>query len=457
MTDAQSINVADNSRPLTFSDVVGQVYATGVGQRIGQGIISGQGYILTGPKGCGKTSVARIIARAVNCKNRDPETGDPCNECPSCQLALKGAHYQIEEVNAADKRGVGDMRDLLESMSLSVNSGYRVYILDEVHMLTKEAFSVLLKPMEQPPENVLFIATTTNPEMIPDTIVSRCPIIPINPLEDDDIKKVLHRVIEVNKEEQPLWSEVTEADINHAVRMAQGSARQAITTLSGVIYHGVSQGDAVDVSQEIASSMLDGDTVSVLSSTMEAVRHQDVNPVALVQLLMEELIREIGSADAGRVAKMLASLSQVSRELSSSTPALMASSRIASCVEPIEDVFTQQTCSSDPMRNWLPSEKESHSMKSEKKAEKPRPADETPSSSLLTITAGITLDDIINALFSPEAKKIIPKKWMAVLDNPDTSELYLSDGKLIVEVSHPDSTLREALQKVVSPVVVRSL
>ena len=173
MTDAQSINVADNSRPLTFSDVVGQVYATGVGQRIGQGIISGQGYILTGPKGCGKTSVARIIARAVNCKNRDPEKGDPCNECPSCQLALKGAHYQIEEVNAADKRGVGDMRDLLESMSLSVNSGYRVYILDEVHMLTKEAFSVLLKPMEQPPENVLFIATTTNPEMIPDTIVSR--------------------------------------------------------------------------------------------------------------------------------------------------------------------------------------------------------------------------------------------------------------------------------------------
>ena len=456
MTDTQSINVADNSRPLTFSDVVGQVYATGVGQRIGQGIISGQGYILTGPKGCGKTSVARIIARAVNCKNRDPETGDPCNECPSCQLALKGAHYQIEEVNAADKRGVGDMRDLLESMSLSVNSGYRVYILDEVHMLTKEAFSVLLKPMEQPPENVLFIATTTNPEMIPDTIVSRCPIIPINPLEDDDIKKVLYRVIEVNKEEQPLWSEVTEADVNHAVRMAQGSARQAITTLSGVIYHGVSQGDAVDVSQEIASSMLDGDTVSVLSSTMEAVRHQDVNPVALVQLLMEELIREIGSADAGRVAKMLASLSQVSRELSSSTPALMASSRIASCVEPIEDVFAQQP-SSDPMRNWLPSEKESHSMKSEKKAEKPRPADETPSSSLLTITTGITLDDIINALFSPEAKRIIPKKWMAVLDNPDASELYLSDGKLIVEVSHPDSTLREALQKVVSPVVVRSL
>lgn len=454
MTDAQSINVADNSRPLTFSDVVGQVYATGVGQRIGQGIISGQGYILTGPKGCGKTSVARIIARAVNCKNRDPETGDPCNECPSCQLALKGAHYQIEEVNAADKRGVGDMRDLLESMSLSVNSGYRVYILDEVHMLTKEAFSVLLKPMEQPPENVLFIATTTNPEMIPDTIVSRCPIIPINPLEDDDIKKVLYRVIEVNKEEQPLWSEVTEADINHAVRMAQGSARQAITTLSGVIYHGVSQGDAVDVSQEIAASMLDGDTVSVLSSTMEAVRHQDVNPVALVQLLMEELIREIGSADAGRVAKMLASLSQVSRELSSSTPALMASSRIASCVEPIEDVFTQQTCSSDPMRNWLSSEKESHS---EKKAEKPQPADETPSSSLLTIATGITLDDIINALFSPEAKRIIPKKWMAVLDNPNASELYLSDGKLIVEVSHPDSTLREALRKVVSPVVVRSL
>ena len=454
MTDTQSINVADNSRPLTFSDVVGQVYATGVGQRIGQGIISGQGYILTGPKGCGKTSVARIIARAVNCKNRDPETGDPCNECPSCQLALKGAHYQIEEVNAADKRGVGDMRDLLESMSLSVNSGYRVYILDEVHMLTKEAFSVLLKPMEQPPENVLFIATTTNPEMIPDTIVSRCPIIPINPLEDDDIKKVLYRVIEVNKEEQPLWSEVTEADINHAVRMAQGSARQAITTLSGVIYHGVSQGDAVDVSQEIASSMLDGDTVSVLSSTMEAVRHQDVNPVALVQLLMEELIREIGSADAGRVATMLASLSQVSRELSSSTPALMASSRIASCVEPIEDVFTQQTCSSDPMRNWPPAEKESHPVKSEKKTQL---IDEDEPSSLLPIVTGITLDDVINVLFSPEAKKIISKKWMAVLDNPDSSELYLSDGKLVVEVAHPDSTLRDALQKVVSPVVVRSL
>ena len=236
--------------------------------------------------------------------------------------------------------------------------------------------------------------------------------------------------------------------------MAQGSARQAITTLSGVIYHGVSQGDAVDVSQEIAASMLDGDTVSVLSSTMEAVRHQDVNPVALVQLLMEELIREIGSADAGRVATMLASLSQVSRELSSSTPALMASSRIASCVEPIEDVFTQQTCSSNPMRNWPPAEKESHPVKSEKKTQL---IDEDEPSSLLPIVTGITLDDVINVLFSPEAKKIIPKKWMAVLDNPDASELYLSDGKLIVEVTHPDSTLRDALQKVVSPVVVRNL
>ena len=196
-----------------------------------------------------------------------------------------------DRINAAEKRGINDIKQVLSSMNLAINTGFRVYILDEIHMLTKEAFSTLLKPMEQPPHNVLFIATTTNPEVIPDTIVSRVPIIPVNPLTDEDVEKVLHRLVEKNAENESLWNEVSQDDIDYAVRRSQGSARQAITTLSGIIFHGVSQGaKELNFADEIAQLFVQGDITQVLSLSQQACKEDSIHPVSLVQSIMLSLI-----------------------------------------------------------------------------------------------------------------------------------------------------------------------
>ena len=432
MNDDRIVNIADESRPLTFSDVVGQVFAQGVGKRIGSGRISGQGYILSGPKGCGKTSVARIIARSVNCQNRDTGTGDPCNTCPSCQLALQDAHPYIQEVNAASQRGINEIKDVISTMNLAVREGMRVYILDEVHMLTREAFSVLLKPMENPPANVIFIATTTNPEAIPDTIVSRVPVIPINPLSDDDIRHVLHRVVETNLPHDTVWGEVTEEDYDHAVLSAQGSARQAITTLSGVVFHGVTMRGERNHAKSIAKNMISGDVRKTLDCAMEACQDKATNPVSLVQAIMDNILGCIpSSTNPRRLARQVADLSVVARSLSSSTPALMVSSSIASCVSPMDD---------------------------QSKPGSAAPNNATSNTGMLTVTGDTTVDDILDHLLTNTVcTQKLGRKWVDVLDSYDKSDVSIDQGVAVIKVFRPTEQFRTIIKSLVSPVKVVSL
>lgn len=430
------VNVADEARPLTFSDMVGQVFIEGVGKRLGEGKISGQGYILAGPKGCGKTSAARVIARSVNCTNRDSKTGDPCNECSSCQLALKGAHPAIEEINAAEKRGINDIKQVLSSMSLAVNTGYRVYILDEIHMLTKEAFSTLLKPMEQPPHNVLFIATTTNPEVIPDTIISRVPVIPVNPLSEGDVEEVLRRMVEKNKDEEPLWSDVTDEDIAYAVRRSQGSARQAITTLSGIIFHGVSQGaEELDFAGKIAQMFIDGDVAGVLKASQQACQEDAIHPISLVQSIMDEIflvIEEESPKNIAQLSRAVADLSLVSSSLSASTPALMTASKIASCVP-------------------VGGQKYQGGTKIQKKTSK-------RSQSILEVSSGTTIDEVIHHLVeSKYGKENLTSRWRDVIDDPDRSDIEIDGNTVRIAVSRPTKQLKASLEKLLSSVELSRL
>lgn len=430
------VNVADEARPMTFSDMVGQVFIEGVGKRLGQGKISGQGYILAGPKGCGKTSAARIIARSVNCTNRNPETGDPCNECSSCQLALKGAHPSIEEINAAEKRGINDIKQVLSSMNLAVNTGYRVYILDEIHMLTKEAFSTLLKPMEQPPHKVLFIATTTNPEVIPETIISRVPVIPVNPLSDDDIEKVLRNMVAKNADEEPLWSEVTDADIAHAVRRSQGSARQAITTLSGAIFHGVSQGaEELNFAAEISEMFINGDVAGVLKLSQQACQEASIHPISLVQSIMDEIFMVINDGSSDRVAELsraIAQLSVVCSSLSASTPALMTASKIASCVPVVGSQGGSGT---------------STHKKSSKRSQ-----------AILEVSQSTTIDDVVAHLIESEAgKSTLSQKWRDVINDPDRSDIEVEDATVHIAVERPTKQLKASLEKLLSSVALAKL
>ena len=160
-------------RPQTFEDVVGQDH---VSRTLRNALLRhrlANGYIFTGPRGVGKTTSARILAKAINCEN--PSDGNPCNTCKHCIQITAGRSLDVQEVDGASTRGIDAIRELREVVKYPpTNSNYRVYIIDEVHMLTKEAFNALLKTLEEPPPQVLFIFATTEPQKVPLTILSRC-------------------------------------------------------------------------------------------------------------------------------------------------------------------------------------------------------------------------------------------------------------------------------------------
>ena len=160
-------------RPTKFSEIVGQEH---IKKTLKNQLISdrvGHAYLFNGGRGTGKTTTAKILARAVNCLN--PVDGEPCNECEICKGALDGSLTDIIEMDAASNNSVEDVRSIREAVNfLPTKAKYRVYIIDEVHMLSTGAFNALLKTLEEPPEHVKFILATTEPQKLPATILSRC-------------------------------------------------------------------------------------------------------------------------------------------------------------------------------------------------------------------------------------------------------------------------------------------
>ena len=223
-------------RPLRFEEVVGQDAAVSVLRRSLQTGKTVHAYLFSGPRGCGKTSLARILSKALNCTD-DNHGVEPCGICPSCQAITAGESLDVIEIDGASNRGIDEVRELKAHVSLAPFSSRRkVYIIDEVHMLTEPAFNALLKTLEEPPAHAVFILATTKPHKVPVTIRSRCQHIPFRRISGKDIAARLSLVCEkegIAADEAALWELARQAD--GAMRDALSLLEQAIPLGSGAV------------------------------------------------------------------------------------------------------------------------------------------------------------------------------------------------------------------------------
>ncbi|GHV27468.1 hypothetical protein FACS1894167_02530 [Synergistales bacterium] len=222
-------------RPNKFSEIAGQGAAVELLRSSFLASRLSQAYLFSGPRGCGKTTAARILAKLVNCEN--PADGEPCCECASCRAIAAGEHLDVMEIDAASNNGVDNIRELNSHVGLvSMSSRSKVYILDEVHMLSAGAFNALLKTIEEPPQGVLFIFATTEPHKVPVTIRSRCQHIPFHKIQPDDIAARLRQVAGFEGFEadgDAIWEIARSAD--GALRDALSLAEQAVALGGGAL------------------------------------------------------------------------------------------------------------------------------------------------------------------------------------------------------------------------------
>lgn len=259
-------------RSQTFEEMVGQeVVATTLRQAIEQGKIS-HAYLFSGPRGTGKTSAAKIFAKAMNCPNQ--VAGEPCNDCYICQAITEGSLEDVIEIDAASNNGVDEIRDIRDKSTYAPSlAQYKVYIIDEVHMLSMGAFNALLKTLEEPSENVVFILATTELHKIPATILSRVQRFEFKSIKVVDIERHLMAILD--KEGIAYDSQA----ISMIARRAEGGMRDALSILDQAISLSSDQAVSLEIAEEITGSI----SLRALDDYLRNIRLGDV-PAALAQL-----------------------------------------------------------------------------------------------------------------------------------------------------------------------------
>ncbi|MFO7318139.1 MAG: DNA polymerase III subunit gamma/tau [Limnochordia bacterium] len=272
-------------RPQTFDDVVGQEHVVRTLKNALDARRVAHAYMFAGPRGTGKTTLARLLAKGLNCE-KGP-TGSPCNQCANCIRIAQGSSVDVIEIDGASNRGIDEIRDVRERVKFAPAEGeYKVYIIDEVHMLTTEAFNALLKVLEEPPRHVVFVFATTEPHRIPATIVSRCQKFDFRPLAPDEIVSHLRKVAE--HEGVSVEAEALELLARHA----GGGMRDALSYLDQCIAFG--QGSVTQAVVAQALGVVESQRIEELAESLAA---EDLGRCLL-------LVKEV--ADAGRDLRQFA-------------------------------------------------------------------------------------------------------------------------------------------------------
>jgi DNA polymerase-3 subunit gamma/tau len=237
--------LARKYRPETFADLVGQDAMVRTLKNAFQADRIAQAFIMTGIRGTGKTTTARIIAKGMNCIGPDGAGGpttEPCGQCEHCVAIMEGRHVDVMEMDAASRTGVGDIREIIESVHYRAASArYKIYIIDEVHMLSTSAFNALLKTLEEPPAHVKFIFATTEIRKVPVTVLSRCQRFDLRRIEPEVMIALLQRIAGAE------GAAITDEALALITRAAEGSARDATSLLDQAISHGAGETTAEQV------------------------------------------------------------------------------------------------------------------------------------------------------------------------------------------------------------------
>ncbi|MFA7032125.1 MAG: DNA polymerase III subunit gamma/tau [Bacilli bacterium] len=285
-------------RPLTFDEIAGQQHIV---KTIKNALATGKiahAYLFAGPRGTGKTTMAKLLAKALNC---DEGIGHQCNECKNCIAINEGTHPDVLEIDAASNNGVDEIRDLIDKVKYSTILGrYKVYIIDEVHMMTAGAFNALLKTLEEPPEHVIFILATTEPHKILPTILSRCQRYDFSKVSENDINSRIKDILEQEK------IPYNEKAVKLIVSLADGGMRDALSILDQVLaYSGnrLNEDDVLDIFAlestqekiELLTSIAQNDITDVLDRLKEYIaRGTDIKRLTddLLLILKDLLIFE---------------------------------------------------------------------------------------------------------------------------------------------------------------------